>query len=492
MKWAIREAVDVYFKAKSVFKLGSRTIREGEPILIFDTVKTGTIEGAAETSFISGGRGNIKLIGFDGEKSLSFKFEDALLSAEGISILAGADLIPARNKRLPGSATEARSIVSHFTEKCAVSVFNIVDTKASNVFPVDPAIGGKPQGGYGNIYFTRKPYVGQNASIYVMLLDKAGELSGSPLEINLKNKKNSEADNKAGFAFLHTFEKENEFVAFDKADKPMKVADYADPTNEKENAVFDDRVKHYVDFASALAHWAPAWGDINDYKRTIGDETNSGSWAAGEYRYLLAAPGGVAQPKAYKIGAQIVYKASVPSILYQDIVLLDYYVESKHDATQITILPDKFAPYVYVEGSSLVKRASDGMDLPCEFVIPKLKIKTMLNISMSATGDPSPMSFEGEAFPDFSKFDLTRKVLADIQILDADDNYDGAAGNKDLADPTSYRRFKYDEDSEGSYIWKDQSLVSHRNIDYSDTGDYVENHGGPATKTPGIGVIDNE
>ena len=34
MKWAIREAVDVYFKAKSTFKLGARTIRAGEPVLV--------------------------------------------------------------------------------------------------------------------------------------------------------------------------------------------------------------------------------------------------------------------------------------------------------------------------------------------------------------------------------------------------------------------------------------------------------------------------
>lgn len=34
MKWGIREAVDVYFKATSVFKLGARTIRAGEPVLI--------------------------------------------------------------------------------------------------------------------------------------------------------------------------------------------------------------------------------------------------------------------------------------------------------------------------------------------------------------------------------------------------------------------------------------------------------------------------
>ena len=65
MKWAIREAVDVYFKAKSVFKLGARTIRAGEPVLIFDTVKTSTLEVAAEVSYVTGGRGNARLLSYE-------------------------------------------------------------------------------------------------------------------------------------------------------------------------------------------------------------------------------------------------------------------------------------------------------------------------------------------------------------------------------------------------------------------------------------------
>ncbi len=90
MKWAIREAVDVYFKAKSVFKLGARTIRAGEPVLIFDTVKTSTLEVAAEVSYVTGGRGNARLLSYEGDKTLSFNFEDALLSNEGLAILSGA------------------------------------------------------------------------------------------------------------------------------------------------------------------------------------------------------------------------------------------------------------------------------------------------------------------------------------------------------------------------------------------------------------------
>jgi hypothetical protein len=540
MKWAIREAIDVYFKAKSVFKLGARTVRAGEPVLIFDTVKTSTLEVTAAQSYVTGGRGNTRILAFEGDKALTFQFEDALLSTEGMAILAGADLIPARNKHLPGSSPEARSVIAHYTERYPVTTTNRIDTDTNNVFPDDTSLGPSgdrsPMGGILNIWLSRKPYVGQNSSIYIMLLDKAGEMSGSPLEINLKNSGgdffattgelqiavtasgiqngqkfmgivianvnavtsqnltdiNATKDN---YSYLPKFSRtDNQFIAFDRNGAPMSLANYPNPTTNDQQAVFDDLVTYYVDPASANDYWNTAWGDIGGYERTIGG-TGAGGWditTNGVYGYLIAPSGGVGQPKAFKEGSQIVYKLNVPSILYQDIVLIDYYVEYLHDATQVSVLPDKFAPYMYVEGSSLLRRASDGMDLPVEFVIPKFKITTALNFTLQSTGDPSTFTFQGDAYPDFSKFDLTRKVFVDVQVLDADDNYDGAGGDSVQADPTSYKRFQYNQDEDGSYLWKDPSIEPHGNLDYSDTGDYVPTHGGPATKTPGLGLIDTQ
>ena len=68
MKWSIREAVDVYFKAKSDFKLGARTIRKGEPVLIFDTVQTSTMEVASEVTYVTGGRGNTRILSYEGDR----------------------------------------------------------------------------------------------------------------------------------------------------------------------------------------------------------------------------------------------------------------------------------------------------------------------------------------------------------------------------------------------------------------------------------------
>lgn len=532
MKWAIREAIDVYFKAKSVFTLGAKTFRAGEPVLIFDTVKTSTLEVAAEVSYVTGGRGNARLLSYEGDKTLTFNFEDALLSNEGLAILSGADLIPARNKHLPGSHPDARSVIAHYTEKYSVATNNQIDTdQTKNVYDddaslypaggaADPVTGDEtehgtvkgtyaPRGGVNNIWLTCKPYVGQNASIYVMLLDDAGEISGMPLQINLEA--NEEDDKFKRHSYLCKFKSQDSFVAFDLYNNPMSVEEYPDPVGKDACGVFDDQVAYYVDYdtVSAEGNWVSAWGDPATYMRTISAANYGEFWGDTKenslYSYLLAPSGGIAQPKAFKEGSDFVYKVNVPSILYQDIVLLDYYVEYTHDATQVSILPDKFGAYFYVEGSSLVRRASDGVDLPVEFVIPKFKVTTALTFTLAATGDPSTFTFSGDAYPDFSKFDLTRKVLADIQILDADDNYDGGSAGIATSDPTSYRRYKYNNDTDGEYLWKDRSLEPHQNLDYSDTGTMGAGHlssenyrrfnqdaGGPRTITPGQGLIDTK
>ena len=44
-----------------------------QPVLYLDTAKTSTLEGAATTVYAQGGKGNPRLIGWDGEKTLTFE-----------------------------------------------------------------------------------------------------------------------------------------------------------------------------------------------------------------------------------------------------------------------------------------------------------------------------------------------------------------------------------------------------------------------------------
>ena len=60
--------------------------------MYFDSLKTSTSEGSATTVYAQGGDGNARLIAWEGEKVVTFSFEDALISAEGMSILAGSGI----------------------------------------------------------------------------------------------------------------------------------------------------------------------------------------------------------------------------------------------------------------------------------------------------------------------------------------------------------------------------------------------------------------
>ena len=105
MKFGVREICDVVFKAKSDIKIGTSTFKKGQPVLYIDSAKTSTIEGAATTVYAQGGKGNTRLIAWEGEKTLTFTVEDALLSPIGFSILSGAGLFKSAETEVHVHAT---------------------------------------------------------------------------------------------------------------------------------------------------------------------------------------------------------------------------------------------------------------------------------------------------------------------------------------------------------------------------------------------------
>ena len=118
------------------------------------------------------------------------------------------------------------------------------------------------------------------------------------------------------------------------------------------------------------------------------------------------------------------------------VVLVDYYVEQKSNAQQIDITPDKFGGNYYLEASTLF-RDTNGVDMPAEFIIPNCKIQSNFTFTMASTGDPSTFTFTMDAFPDYTRFNHKKKVLAAIQIIKE-------AGSQELA-RTSTAHAKADE-----------------------------------------------
>lgn len=122
MKFGVREISDVVFKATQATKIGGQVFRMGEPVLYIDSAKTSTVEGSATTVYAQGGRGNSRLITWEGEKNLTFTVEDALLSEVGFAILSGAGLF----KKL---GTDKAPAMVHKMEKY------IIDAEGKLVIP---------------------------------------------------------------------------------------------------------------------------------------------------------------------------------------------------------------------------------------------------------------------------------------------------------------------------------------------------------------------
>ena len=111
MKFGIREICDVVFRAKAKMKIGNKVFYKHEPVIYFDSLKTSTMEGAATTVYAQGGRGNARLAAWEGERTVTFTMEDALISVEGLSILTGAGVV---------DASASKKVIQHITETCTV------------------------------------------------------------------------------------------------------------------------------------------------------------------------------------------------------------------------------------------------------------------------------------------------------------------------------------------------------------------------------------
>lgn len=73
MRYGLREICNVVFRAKNDMKIGRAIFRKGQPVFFMDSAKTSTLEGAATSVYATGGRGNVRLVTWEGEKTLTFE-----------------------------------------------------------------------------------------------------------------------------------------------------------------------------------------------------------------------------------------------------------------------------------------------------------------------------------------------------------------------------------------------------------------------------------
>ena len=107
------------------------------------------------------------------------------------------------------------------------------------------------------------------------------------------------------------------------------------------------------------------------------------------------------------------------STYYGKTVFVDFYVtKASAKTSELQIDAGNFAGYYYVEASTLFRRESDGVDMPAEITLPNVKIQSNFTFSMASTGDPSTFTFTMDAFPGYTYFDRTKKVLCVMQVVE--------------------------------------------------------------------------
>ena len=279
MKFGVREICDVVLRAKDRVKIGNQVFEKDEPVIYFDTAKTSTVEGAATTVYATGGKGNSRLIAWEGERTVTFTMEDALLSPLGFAILSGAGIVEAG---VSGNAINVHSTTTTIGTESSGSI----EIDLSEALPTNGTLS-------------------TDADVYGFILDGTGSIS-----------------------------------------------------------------------------------------KKLGKVAPSGSTVTFSVNSLGLTPGS------------------------SHTVLLDYYVKMTSGVQQIEITPDKFAGSYYLEASTLFRRQDNGSDMPAQFVIPNVKIQSAFTFSMAASGDPSTFTFTMDAFPDYTKFDQTKKVLFALQIVE--------------------------------------------------------------------------
>ena len=124
-------------------------------------------------------------------------------------------------------------------------------------------------------------------------------------------------------------------------------------------------------------------------------------------------------------------------------IKLDFYVRMTTGATEITVAPDDFGGYFYVEADTLY-RNQDGKDMAATITFPKVKIQSGFTLTMAPNGDPSTFDFVMDAFPAYTYFDQTKKVVCDITIVsgaqgDTGVKHSDPVGHKDIVGFNSAR-----------------------------------------------------
>ncbi len=335
MKFGVREICDVTFKTTADNqKIGSKVFaKAGTPCFMIDTAKTSSMEQATTTVYANGGRGNTRLIAWEGEKTMTFTVEDALISPMGLAVLSGAGLI---------APSQSAPMHVHTTITKSLSSDSVVEITLEDL---------KEETGL-NAATSFKVCTDTHIPTYATKIDGSG----------------------AGIDY------------FDKV----------------------------------------TWGTI----------TVSGEPATTTFTPIASTVKEVSVGGSTKYGVKVeknVPEGADPALAGAATVVLDFYLIMTQAVQEITIAPNDFGGYFYVEAQTLFRREDSGQDMAAEIIFPRIKVQSGFTFSMASSGDPSTFTFTMDAFPGYTQFDRTKKVMCVIQVIGTDE---AAAASSESHDHT--------------------------------------------------------
>lgn len=287
MKFGVREICDVTFKAAANNqKVGNKVFKKYQPVFMIDTARTSNFEQASTTVYAQGGRGYARLIAWEGEKTMTFTVEDALISPMGLAVLSGAGLI---NHKVGDSARV------HVTLQKSVSATGKIEIELNDL---------KDETGLdGATSFL----ICDCIPMYATVIGSSG-----------------------------------------KAEDFLEVAEISTPiTVDAENP--------------------------------------------GELSVDVSAAGKT--------------------------VIVDFYLAMTNSVQTITIGPEDFGGFFYVEAQTLFRDEATGKDVAANITFPRVKVQSGFTFTMAASGDPSTFNFVMDAFPGYTIANCDRKTMCDIQML---------------------------------------------------------------------------
>ena len=170
MKFGVRECANIVFRAKQKTVIGTNTFQVGQPVLYIDTATTASMEQASSSVYAQGGRGNARLIAWEGDKTLTFTVTDALISPVSLSMLSGAGLVKENNRRVHVHATTAATMTVTGTGTPATYTGTIDLTDALAEFGIISADGGTDGGVTVD--------AGTDAPLFIIRTEDDGSITG--------------------------------------------------------------------------------------------------------------------------------------------------------------------------------------------------------------------------------------------------------------------------------------------------------------------------